>query len=82
MSDGGQYDHYTCGYEDAVSTVEEFPPADVATVVRCKDCKHYLVTDKFEGGKRYVCDVNHFSYINNDGDMHFCSYGERRGPKK
>ena len=52
--------------------------ADVAPVVRCKDCKHYLIADEFEGGKRYMCEVNHFSYINSDGDMRYCSYGERK----
>lgn len=54
------------------------PAADVAPVVRCKDCKHYLIADEFEGGKRYMCEVNHFSYINSDGDMRYCSYGERK----
>lgn len=52
--------------------------ADVAPVVRCKDCKHYLIADEFEGVKRYMCEVNHFSYINSDGDMCYCSYGERK----
>lgn len=47
-------------------------------VTRCKDCKHYLIADEFDGGKRNMCEVNHFSYLNSDGDMHFCSYGERR----
>ena len=51
---------------------------DVVQVVRCKDCKHYLIADEFEGGKRYMCEVNHFSYINSDGDMRYCSYGERK----
>ena len=51
---------------------------DAVTVVRCKDCIHYLIVDEFEGGKRYMCKVNHFSYINSDGDMHYCSYGERK----
>ena len=50
----------------------------VARVTRCKDCKHYLIADEFEGGKRYMCEVNHFSYINSDGDMRYCSYGERK----
>ena len=52
--------------------------ADVAPVVRSKDCKHYLIADEFEGGKRYMCEVNHFSYINSDGDVRYCSYGERK----
>lgn len=51
-------------------------PDDVAVVTRCKGCKHYLIADEFDGGKRYMCDVTHFSYLNSDGDMHYCSYGE------
>lgn len=37
-----------------------------------------IFKDEFEGGKRYMCEVTHFSYINSDGDMHYCSYGERK----
>lgn len=47
--------------------VRELPAADVAPVVRCKDCKHYLglAECEFEG---------HFS----GGTNYFCSYGERK----
>lgn len=65
-------------FEKAAQMLEKLPTADVAPVVRCKDCKHYLIADEFEGGKRYMCEVNHFSYINSDGDMRYCSYGERK----
>lgn len=65
----------------AEQLLDEIPAADVAPVVRCKDCKHYLIADEFEGGKRYMCEVNHFSYINSDGDMRYCSYGERKDDK-
>lgn len=81
LNENGPYDHFTDGYEEAVSTVEDFPTVDAEVVVRCKDCKHYLSADEFEGGKRYMCEVNHFSYINSDGDMRYCSYGERKGDK-
>ena len=47
-------------------------------VVRCRECKNYVIADEFEGGKRYMCLVNHFSYLDNDGDNQFCSYGERK----
>ena len=67
-----------CALADAV---EEMPTVDAVPVVRCKDCMHYLIVDEFEGGKRYMCKVNHFSYINSDGDMHYCSYGERKEDK-
>ena len=58
------------------NAVDNAPTVDAVVVTRCKDCKHYLIADEFEGGKRYMCEVNHFSYLNSDGDMHFCSYGE------
>ena len=66
---------------DVMREITEFPAADVAPVVRCKDCKHYLIADEFEGGKRFMCEVNHFSYINSNGDMRYCSYGERKDDK-
>lgn len=47
-------------------------------VVRCRECKNYVIVDEFEGCKRYMCLVNHFSYLDNDGDNQFCSYGERK----
>ena len=52
---------------------------DAVHVVRCRECKNYVIVDEFEGGKRYMCLVNHFSYLDNDGDNQFCSYGERKG---
>lgn len=51
---------------------------DAVPVVRCRECKNYVIVDEFEGGKRYMCLVNHFSYLDNDGDNQFCSYGERK----
>lgn len=65
----------------AEQLLDEIPAADVAPVVRCKDYKHYLIADEFEGGKRFMCEVNHFSYINSNGDMRYCSYGERKDDK-
>ena len=70
-----------CWVDDMPDEVECFQIADVTKVVRCKNCKHYLIVDEFDGGKRYMCKVNHFSYINSDGDMHYCSYGERKEDK-
>lgn len=67
-----------CWVDDMLDEVECFQIADVAQVVRCKNCTHYKIVDEFEGGKRYMCKVNQFSYINSDGDMHYCSYGERK----
>lgn len=50
--------------------IEPFPAADVAPVVRCKDCKYY-----------YECGVNFCDRLGMDcpGDSDFfCSYGERK----
>lgn len=58
--------------------LDHMDTVDAVPVVHCKDCKHYLIANEFDGGKRNMCEVNHFSYLNSDGDMHFCSHGERR----
>ncbi len=51
--------------------VKRQPAADVAPVVRCKDCKYYK-PDEYECG----CDfAGGLPYVK-AGD--FCSYGERR----
>lgn len=60
-----EYDLYTILTDD----IENIPVADVAEVVRCKDCKH---RDKAglcqtEGQKLTIAK-----------DNHFCSYGERK----
>lgn len=72
--------------EEFAEYLDELPTADVAPVVRCRDCKHaesYLRLD----GKMGVycrCPVSIFDYANehvftpsrNADD--FCSYGERK----
>lgn len=49
------------------------PAADVAPVVRCKDCKHMEFQGECEG--RY-CKV--WGFFNSAGDDGFCNYGERK----
>lgn len=70
---------YLTGYISALSVIEgaiaEQPIADVAKVVRCKDCKHKLV--EYDG--TFTCNIFSNRYglpyrINFDD---FCSYGER-----
>ena len=34
-SENGEYDHYTSGFDEAVTRVENFPNADVARLVSC-----------------------------------------------
>ena len=64
------------GLEQALAMLIEELAADVAPVVRCKDCKHY--------------DMGVCLKIYSDGNAHpeawqsrrpedFCSYGERKG---
>lgn len=67
---------YCAGWNGLLGLIENALTVDAVVVTRCKDCKHYLIADEFKGGKRYMCEVNHFSYLNSDGDMHFYSYGE------
>lgn len=63
------------GLKQALEMFDEIPAADVAPVVRCKDCKHY--------------DMGVCLKIYSDGNVHsaawqsrrpedFCSYGERK----
>lgn len=74
---------YCFGFEsDAVkimdiakSIVIAIPPADVAPVVRCRDCKHYYFADnRVPQEQRYICDISGEIWKPDD----FCSYGERR----
>lgn len=68
-------EHFIFGIESVLEYVENLPAADVAPVVRCKDCKHY--------------DMGVCLKIYSDGSVHpaawqsrkpedFCSYGERK----
>lgn len=64
---------------DAKREIAEMPAADVALVVRCKDCKHFnfehmeceneAVSTDHEGGASYSLNF----YLDD-----FCSYGERK----
>ena len=48
--------------------VEHQPAADVAEVVRCKDCRYFDVT------QTYLCDMHHRAANEDD----YCSYGIRK----
>lgn len=61
----------TCGdYAAAFAEIRKLPAADVAPVVRCKDCKYH-----------YDCGVHFCNRLGmdcpDDSDF-FCSYGERK----
>ena len=51
---------------------------DVVPVVRCRECIYYKICDEWENGKRMLCEIHHHSYLDHDGDNHFCSWGQRK----
>ena len=53
------------------SEIAEIPAADVAPVVRCKDCEH-LVNATVNGNGFLICDISDMEITPDD----FCSYGE------
>lgn len=59
--------------ERAYAEIREMPAADVAEVVRCKDCKHKVRTD---ANGIVICSEEHGMYCPTEND--FCSYGDRR----
>lgn len=72
---GGESGIYADAYNDLAEDFYSIPAADVAPVVRCKNCKHY--------------DLGVCLKIYSDGNVHpeawqsrkpddFCSYGERK----
>lgn len=64
--------------DDVDFGVDKIPTADVVPVVRCRECAHYKICDEWESGKRMLCEIHHHSYLDHDGDNHFCSYGQRK----
>ena len=64
-------DAYGQGWDDALCSIEHIPTADVAPVVRCKDCKYRT---KF-GYCWHQCQhgILPVAY-----PYDFCSYGERK----
>ena len=73
--DGDAFLHYSACLYRTIASNECFPSADVAEVVRCKDCRHRDPEDhKCDCGKleRAGCAFP----VNDD---YFCAYGERRG---
>ena len=67
---------YTSREIDAA--VENAPTISAVPVVRCRECIYYKICDEWETGKRMLCEIPHHSYLDHDGDEHFCSWGQRR----
>ena len=51
MAENGEYDHYTSGFDEAVTRVENFPAADVAPVRHAK----WEVIVGSDGKEKMVC---------------------------
>ena len=71
------------GCEADIELLDEIPAADVAEVVRCKDCKYSTLpselTQRYGKPGTLTCH-NRYAPCNrrNVGGDDFCSYGERR----
>lgn len=68
----------TCGdYAAAWTEIRKLPAADVAPVVRCKDCKHKgWVQEPCHGKSVDYCKIWDCTLRNLEAT--FCSYGERK----
>ena len=58
-------------YNWAITVLDSAPAADVAEVVRCKDCKHKV---RIDANGIVICSEEHGMYCPTEKD--FCSYGE------
>lgn len=66
---GGESGIYADAYNDLAEDFYSIPAADVAPVVRCKDCK-------YNRGSKKCLNPDSFFAVPKDDD--FCSYGERK----
>lgn len=76
-------EHFINGIETVLEYAENLPAADVAPVVRCKDCAHSTfpseLTQRYGKPGTLTCHNMHApSNRRNVGSNDFCSYGERR----
>lgn len=64
-------------YRDAIETVKWFPAAEVAPVVRCRECE-YAKNAKWNKKGYRICPASHMEITDDD----FCSYGVRKDEDK
>lgn len=69
---GGESGIYADAYNDLAEDFYRIPAADVAPVVRCKDCKH-LVAVNVNGKGLPTCRVSGMAVAPDE----FCSRGEK-----
>ena len=67
-------DNCAAGVNAAIREVASFPAADVAPVVRCKDCKSSCKDGNGRTCEGYWYELSEFAVPVKDDD--FCSYGE------
>ena len=60
MAENGEYDHYTSGFDEAVTRVEDFPSADVAPV---RHGRWEYSTDEWFETDVYTCSKCRESYV-------------------
>lgn len=78
---GGESGIYADAYNDLAEDFYSIPAADVAEVVRCKDCKHYR---NYPNGLCYIHTEPKTNARGYSGEAvcvepdDFCSYGERK----
>lgn len=84
---GGSRDEqaYEQGWDNALKAVMVYEPTvvDAVEVVRCKDCKHYVLYELFgrsQGWCERLCDEFDKSLARATEEDDFCSRGERREP--
>ena len=65
-------------WEEIIDALENIPSADVATVVRCNDCKHLCVWNRKD--IYAFCPKTSIVFLPFDKDTRafFCSLGERK----
>lgn len=75
---GGESGIYADAYNDLAEDFYSIPAADVAPVVRCKDCKHLCVWNRKD--IYAFCPKTNIVFLPFDKDTRtfFCSYGERK----
>ena len=67
MAENGEYDHYTSGFDEAVTRVENFPAADVAPVRHGR----WIIKHKHRGG------FHRYTGIDDMGEQHTITVDER-----
>ena len=68
MGENGEYDHYTSGFDEAVTRVENFPSADVAPVRHGR----WIEQEKYTFGVMYDCSICGDRILDNGHSWNYC----------